>query len=183
MADGFRWAYGGSGLTTLALATHGWFAAHAMVGVVLAPYVLLSLDLSAFQFGLIGTAGGVGAVVGAAVTTSSGAQAGHRTHHHPLPRDHARGRDPDGARRAARGSRGDDGPHRGRASSLYGLAMGMSNSHEMSYRQLVTPDELQARTGTTLRSLNRAVIVVVAPIAGILADAWCIRPALWRQRS
>ena len=27
---------------------------------------------------------------------------------------------------------------------LYGLAMGMSNSHEMSYRQLVTPDELQA---------------------------------------
>jgi len=35
--------------------------------------------------------------------------------------------------------------------SLYGLAMGMSNSHEMSYRKLVTPDELQARTNTTLR--------------------------------
>jgi len=61
---------------------------------------------------------------------------------------------------------------------LYGLAMGMSNSHEMSYRQLVTPDELQARTNTTLRSLNRAVIVVVAPLAGILADAWGIRPML-----
>jgi hypothetical protein len=61
---------------------------------------------------------------------------------------------------------------------LYGLTLGMSNSHEMSYRQLITPDELQARTNTTLRSLNRAVIVVVAPVAGIVADAWGIRPTL-----
>ena len=61
---------------------------------------------------------------------------------------------------------------------LYGLAMGMSNSHEMSYRQLVTPDELQARTNTTLRSINRAVIVVVAPVAGVLADAVGVRPML-----
>ena len=54
----------------------------------------------------------------------------------------------------------------------------MSNSHEMSYRQLVTPDELQARTNTTLRSINRAVVVVVAPVAGVLADAVGIRPML-----
>ncbi|MEZ5193427.1 MAG: hypothetical protein R2734_13620 [Nocardioides sp.] len=54
----------------------------------------------------------------------------------------------------------------------------MSNSHEMSYRQLITPDELQARTNTTMRSLNRAVIVIVAPLAGILADAWGIEPTL-----
>jgi MFS family permease len=44
---------------------------------------------------------------------------------------------------------------------------------------LVTPDELQARTNTTLRSLNRAVMVVVAPIAGVLADAWGVRPMLF----
>jgi hypothetical protein len=56
--------------------------------------------------------------------------------------------------------------------------MGMSNSHEMSYRQLVTPDELQARTNTTLRSINRAVIVVVAPVAGVLADAVGVRTML-----
>jgi hypothetical protein len=62
--------------------------------------------------------------------------------------------------------------------SLYGLSMGMSNSHQMSYRQLVTPDELQARTNTTLRSINRGVIVVVAPLAGVLADAWGIQPML-----
>ena len=54
----------------------------------------------------------------------------------------------------------------------------MSNSHEMSFRQLITPDELQARTNTTLRSLNRAVMVVTAPLAGIAADAWGIQPTL-----
>lgn len=61
---------------------------------------------------------------------------------------------------------------------LYGLAMGMSNSHEMSYRQLVTPDELQARTNTTMRSLNRAVMVLIAPLAGLAADQWGMRPTL-----
>jgi MFS family permease len=33
----------------------------------------------------------------------------------------------------------------------------------------------QARTNTTLRSVNRAVMVLAAPLAGILADAWGIR--------
>lgn len=40
----------------------------------------------------------------------------------------------------------------------------------MSYRQALTPDALQARTNTTMRSLNRAVLVVVSPIAGVMAD-------------
>ncbi len=53
----------------------------------------------------------------------------------------------------------------------HGWAMGLSNSHEMSYRQAITPDVLQARTNTTMRSLNRAVIVVVSPIAGLAADS------------
>jgi hypothetical protein len=66
----------------------------------------------------------------------------------------------------------------GTGAGLYGLAIGMSNSHEMSFRQLVTPDELQARTNTTLRSLNRAVMVIAAPLAGILADDRGIRPTL-----
>jgi hypothetical protein len=56
--------------------------------------------------------------------------------------------------------------------------MGMSNSHEMSYRQLVTPDELQARTNTTLRSINRTVVVVVSPLAGLLAVSRGVPQAL-----
>ena len=173
--EGVRWVYAGSGLSTLAVATHLWFAAHAIVGVVLAPYVLRTLDLSAAQFGIIGAVGGVGAVVGAAITTAVGRRLGtgltiitcHLVH----------------VVAAVVFLLAGTGAGPGLAlvvvavgQGMYGLAMGMSNSHEMSYRQLVTPDELQARTNTTMRSLNRAVVVFVAPVAGIVADGWGIRP-------
>ena len=165
--EGVRWAYGGSGLRTLAIATHGWFVGNAIVGVVLAPYAFLVLDLSAAEFGLVGAAGGVGAVLGAAVTTSVGQRLGtgrtiilcHLLTTSAVVTMTLAGQSPYAAWVLALGQ------------GIYGLAMGMSNSHEMSYRQLVTPDELQARTNTTLRSLNRAVVVVVAPLAGLLADA------------
>jgi len=177
VVDGVRWAYRDSGLRTLAIWTHAWFFGHAIVGVVLAPYVLRTLDLTAFQFGMIGAAGGVGAFLGATVTTWVGRRLGtgrtiivcHLITTLGVIAMVVAGQEMALAETVAVLVVGQ---------GLYGLAMGMSNSHEMSYRQLITPDELQARTNTTLRSLNRAVIVVVAPLAGILADAWGIRPML-----
>jgi len=177
VADGVRWVYRDSGLRALAIWTHAWFVGHAIVGVVLAPYVLRTLDLTAFQFGMIGAAGGVGAFLGATVTTWVGRRLGtgrtiivcHLITALGVIALVLAGREMARAGTVAVLAVGQ---------GLYGLAMGMSNSHEMSYRQLITPDELQARTNTTLRSLNRAVIVVVAPLAGILADAWGIRPML-----
>lgn len=177
MRDGVRWVYRGSGLTTLAITTHGWFAGNAIIGVVLAPFALKVLGLTPFQFGLIGAAGGTGALLGAAVTTRVGLRLGT-------------GRTIIACHVITTGGvlvMVPAGEHtRGWASMavlaagqwLYGLAMGMSNSHEMSYRQLLTPDELQARTNMTMRSLNRAVMVVTAPLAGILASTWGIRPML-----
>ena len=177
VVDGVRWAYRDSGLRTLAIWTHAWFFGHAIVGVVLAPYVLRTLDLTAFQFGMIGAAGGVGAFLGATVTTWVGRRLGtgrtiivcHLITALGVIAMVVAGQEMAPAETVAVLVVGQ---------GLYGLAMGMSNSHEMSYRQLITPDELQARTNTTLRSLNRAVIVVVAPLTGILADAWGIRPML-----
>ena len=175
--DGIRWVYRGSGLATLAIATHGWFIGNAIVGVVLAPYALDDLSLTPFQFGIIGAVGGVGALIGAAITTAVGVRLGT-------------GRTIIACHVVTTGGvlvMVAAGPHLdawvsfavlAAGQGLYGLAMGMSNSHEMSFRQLVTPDELQARTNTTLRSLNRAVMVIAAPVAGILADAWGIRPVL-----
>jgi len=177
VADGIRWVYRGSGLSALALSTHAWFVGNAVVGVVLAPYVLRTLDLTAFQFGMVGAAGGVGAIVGAAVTTGVGRRLGTgRTIIvcHLVTTLGVIAMVLAGQKMAPAGTIAVIVVGQG----LYGLAMGMSNSHEMSYRQLVTPDELQARTNTTMRSLNRAVVVIIAPIAGILADAWGIRPML-----
>lgn len=54
---------------------------------------------------------------------------------------------------------------------LLGLCMGAENANEMGYRQTVTPDRLQGRMNTTMRSLNRAAIVVAAPLGGLLGDA------------
>lgn len=177
IGEGVRWIYRGSGLTTLAVATHGWFVGNAVIAVVLAPYALRNLGLSPLQFGLIGAVGGVGALVGAAVTTWVGLRLGTgRT----IIACHAITTGSVLVMFAAGGSSSAwvSVAVLGAGVGLYGFAMGMSNSHEMSFRQLVTPDELQARTNTTLRSLNRAVMVIVAPIAGILADAWGIRPTL-----
>ena len=177
IVHGLRWVYRSSGLAGLALATHGWFVGNAIIGVVLAPYALNTLGMTAFQFGVIGAAGGIGAIVGAAITTRVGLQLGTgRTIIvcHLITTV--------GVLVMIAAGNGLSGwasvPVLGAGQLLYGLAMGMSNSHEMSYRQLVTPDELQARTNTTLRSLNRAVMVVVAPVAGILADGWGMRPTL-----
>lgn len=177
VADGIRWVYRGSGLATLEISTHVWFVGHAVVDVVLAPYVLRTLDLTAYQFGIVGAAGGVGAVVGALITTSVGRRLGtgrtvilcHLVTTLGVIVMVLAGQDLAPVATMAVIAAGQ---------GLYGLAMGMSNSHQMSYRQLVTPDELQARTNTSLRSINRAVVVVVAPVAGILADAFGIRPML-----
>ncbi|MGV3564632.1 MAG: MFS transporter [Nocardioides sp.] len=165
--EGVRWAYGRSGLRTLAIATHGWFVGNAVVGVVVAPYAFIVLDLGAAQLGLVGAAGGVGALVGATVTTAVGRRLGTgRTiiACHLLTTVGV-------AVMALAAESSYAAWVLGLGQAGYGMAMGMSNSHEMSYRQLVTPDGLQARTNTTLRSLNRAVVVVVAPVAGFLADA------------
>jgi hypothetical protein len=175
--EGIRWVYRGSGLITLALATHAWVVGNAVVGVVLAPYALGELDLTPAQFGIIGALGGLGALAGAAITTRVGLWLGTgRTiiARHLITTGGVLVMVAAGAPSHAWASVAVLGAGQG----LYGLAMGMSNSHEMSYRQLVTPDELQARTNTSLRSLNRAVMVIAAPLAGILAAAWGIRPTL-----
>jgi hypothetical protein len=143
--EGVRWIYRGSGLTTLAIATHGWFVGNAVIGVVLAPYALVMLNLTPSQFGLIGALGGIGAVVGAAVTTRVGLLLGTSrtiiachaiTTASVLVMVTAGGISTTWASAALLGTE----------VGLYGLAMGMSNSREMSFRQLLTPDELQART-------------------------------------
>ena len=175
--EGVAWVYRSSGLATLAVSTHGWFVGNAIVGVVLAPFALNELGLSPFLFGILGAAGGVGALVGATITTAVGLRLGTgRT----IVVCHLISTIAVVVIAIA---------NTGLASwvvvvilsagqGLYGLAMGMSNSHETSYRQLVTPDRLQARTNVTMRSINRGVMVITAPVAGIVADAAGFRVTL-----
>lgn len=167
--EGVSWVYAGSGLARLAVGTHVWFAAQAVLLVVIAPYAFLQLQLSPFQLGLVLAVGGVGALAGALLSTAVGNRLGtggaiicsYAVSAVGVLVMATAGLAPTGWAAAAVLAAGQVG---------HGWAMGISNSHEMSYRQALTPDALQARTNTTMRSLNRAVIVIVSPIAGLLAD-------------
>lgn len=174
---GVRWVYGESGLRALAVGTHVWFAGNAVLTTVLAPFALLVLGLSPLQLGVAVAGAGLGAVAGAALSGRVGRRLGTggaviAAHAVTVV----------GVVVMACAGLGTSGWSTtvvlGLGQMLHGLAMGSSNAHEMSYRQRLTPDEFQARTNTTLHSLNRAVFVAVAPLAGILADAAGARSAL-----
>jgi MFS family permease len=62
---------------------------------------------------------------------------------------------------------------------LFGISLGLDGPIEMAYRQSVTPSGLLGRMNATTRSLNRAMIVIGAPLGGILADHFSIHLALW----
>lgn len=175
--DGCRWVYGGSGLATLAIATHVWFAANAIVGTVVAPLALTTLELSPLQFGMATAVGGVGAVAGAAGSTPVGRRLG--TGWAVIA---AFGISTLGVAVMAVAGLGTTGWGSvvvlGVGQLCFGFGLTFSNSHEMSYRQTLTPDRLQARTNTTMRAANRAVVVIVAPLGGLLAVQAGLRPAL-----
>lgn len=175
--EGIQGVYGRSGLATLAVSTHTWFMANATVSVVVAPFALLELDLNPFQFGVVTGLAGVGAMAGAALTSMAGRRVGTGG-----AIKVAYAASSFGVVVMALSGVGTSGWAAavvlGAGFICHGFGMGLSNSHEMSYRQRLTPDWLQARVNTTMRSANRAVIVVVAPLAGLLADRLGMRPAL-----
>lgn len=57
--------------------------------------------------------------------------------------------------------------------------MGAENPNEMGYCQAVTPDAMQGRRSAVMRSVNRTMIVIGAPIGGLLADGIGYRSVMW----
>lgn len=169
VAEGARWVYGGSGLRRLALSTHVWFAGQAVLLVVIVPFAYASLDLSPLEVGLVLAVAGVGALAGAAMSTAVGVRLGTGG---AIICSHTASAVGVAVMLLAALPSTTLGAAAVLAVGqlLHGWALGSSNSHEMAYRQALTPDGLQARTNTTMRSLNRAVIVFVSPLAGLLGD-------------
>ena len=179
IAEGLRWVYRHRVLGPMAIGSHGWFLFNSMLGTVYVSFALLDLHLSAVQFGITLAAAGIAALVGSSYSTRVGLRWGAGrtvifcdalmvvawaviavvpTGHGPIWVVIAI---------LAVGQ------------ALYGLALGLSSANEMGYRQLVTPDRLQGRMNTTIRSANRAMIVIGAPLGGFLAVAIGYQPTLW----
>ncbi|TDE90841.1 MFS transporter [Occultella glacieicola] len=172
--EGLGWLYRHRTLGPQTIGTHAWFLFNAAAGAVLAPYVLTELGLSAFTLGLVLAIGGTGALLGSLSAVRLGTRFG--------------------AGRVAIASMAVNGvgwaimaigvgPWAGAllvglGQAVLGYSMGTSNPNEMGYRQVVTPDHLQGRTNATARSINRAMVVVGAPVGGLVGDAIGFQPVL-----
>jgi MFS family permease len=177
IGEGLRWVYRHRTLAPFAVSTHGWFVFNSMLGAIFVPFVLLQLRLTAFELGIALAAGGVGGFLGSAIATTLGIRLG-------AGRAIIVGRALSPIAWAVIACIPDE-PRwivvtlLAIGQALAGFAIGAENANEMAYRQSVTPDDLQARMNTTMRSVNRAMIVAGAPLGGLLADSIGYRPTIW----
>jgi MFS family permease len=168
--EGLAWVYGHRLLRPLSLTTHGWFVFYAVLGAVYVPYSLLRLGFSSVGLGITLALAGVGGLVGAGLSERLG-RPGLTV---PLAwllqgvGIAILAVTPVGSLVVA-----------GLGNLVNGFGLGLSSPLELAYRQAITPDRLQARTNATMRSLNRAAVVVGAPLGGLLADSAGFRLALW----
>ena len=167
---GLKWVYSTPSLRDLAVWTHVWFAAQAILAAVSVDYFLNDIGIDVFWLGIVMAGGGLGGIIGALSSPQAGERLGNGR---AVILAHVCSAA--GALVLLLASPLDGWQPRMlilfAGVFLHGFAIGLSNSHEMAYRQSITPDAFQARTNTTMRSMNRAVIVIVSPLAGILAAA------------
>jgi MFS family permease len=174
-AEGLRWVYRHRTLKPFAIGTHAWFLVFSVVNVIVPPFALRTLNLSALGLGIALSVAGIGGLAGALVSTKLGARFGVG---HVVIASHA-GMALAVAVVALSSSHWSGWIVFGVGELILGISMGVSNANEMGYRQSITPDHLQGRSNATMRSINRAMIVIGVPLGGLLADAIGFRIVLW----
>jgi MFS family permease len=177
IADGLRWVYRHETLAPLAISTHGWFLFNSMLTTIYVSFVLVGLALSPFQLGVTFAVAGAAGLAGAFVAVPLGRRWGAG----PVVII-ARSLMPVAWTVVVLASLASL-PWIAvvvlcAGQAIIGLAMGAENANEMAYWQALTPDEMQSRMNTTRRSVNRAMIVIGAPVGGILADGIGYVPAM-----
>ncbi|MEO6398163.1 MAG: MFS transporter [Tepidiformaceae bacterium] len=176
--QGLEWIYRHPQLGPLAWTTHLWFIFSSMFGAVFTVYALRERDLGAVGLGVVLACAGVGAVLGTFATTRIGDALGagptiilaHVLYPLAFVIIAAAGLAPSGDWSAfATIAFGQ---------FLVGLALGIQGPQEMGYWQAVTPDRLMGRMNATRRSVNRGMIVVGAPLGGLVGEAIGNRPTI-----
>lgn len=166
-AEGLRATYRHPSLGPLAVSTHVWFIANAAALTILAVLALRTMAFGPILYGLLLTVAGAASLIGATLAAGAGTRFGQG----PVI---VAGR----AAYPVAWAMVTIAPVFDRpvgivvvfaALALHGLAGGIENANEMSYRQLVTPDALLGRVSATMRSANRTMAVVGAIGGGALA--------------
>lgn len=174
-AEGLRWIYRHPMLRPMALNGHGWFFLSALVSAVVPSLALQTLGLSPLGFGVALSLAGVGGLIGSLSSTRLGLRfgAGRVVIACQLVNTVA------WVAIAVSASSWFGWVMFASGQFLFGLALGGSNANEMGYRQVVTPDHLQGRTNATMRSINRAAVVLGAPLGGLLGDVIGFAAVIW----
>lgn len=160
--EGLQFMYHHHTLAPLAVSTHVWFLANGAAMTVLSLFALRSLGFSAPTFGLLLAVFGIASLVGASGATWAAARLGSRR-----VIILARVAYPVVWLLVAIAPAAPVGyALLFIALFLQGLAAGISNSNEMGYWQVLTPDELLGRVNATRRSVNRTMAAVGAVTAG-----------------
>ncbi|WP_327093148.1 MFS transporter [Nonomuraea sp. NBC_01738] len=176
LREGLAWVYHHRTLAPMALTSHAWFLVNSLLGTAFTAYALdpRGLDLGAFGLSVALACGGVAAVLGGSLS----GWAERRLDAGPtIVVCHAV--IPFAWLLVPLASPSTALVLVSLSQFVFWLVMGMMGPIEMSYRQSVTPDGLQARMNTTIRSLNRAAIVAGAPLGGWLAVTFGYGTALW----
>jgi MFS family permease len=180
LREGVAWVYRHRMLAPMAISGHAWFVFSGMMSTV---YVLLVLDapaggglgLGTFDLGVSYAFAGLGAVLGGVFTGPAGRRPGPGwtsvLSHLAMPFVWL----PVVLVRS--------GPIAVVAlcatQFLFWVLIVIGGGNELAYRNAVTPDRLQGRMNTTMRSINRGAVVVGAPVGGLIAVATTYRTALW----
>ncbi|MFR9774878.1 MFS transporter [Micromonospora sp. MS34] len=170
LREGLSWVYRHPVLAPYALTLHARFLCASMATTGFTLLVVRGLDpglnerRAAFGLGVVLALGGVGAVVGNALS--------HRVGRWGAGRAILLERlvEPVGWTLAALALTGAAGWLMvGAAQVVIWCALGVSGPNEMGYRQAVTPDRLQGRMNATIRSLNWGMLTIGGPLGGLLA--------------
>ncbi|MEP6479399.1 MAG: MFS transporter [Rhodoglobus sp.] len=177
IAEGLRWVYRHRTLAPAAITGHVWFLFNSMLNTIFVPFVLLALQLTPLELGIALAAQGVTGLVGSLFSVRLGRRLGIGPAviacYAVMPIGWAL------IALTPTASSWITIAVLAAGQGVYGLTLGLQNANEMGYRQAVTPDALQGRTNITIRSINRAMIVVGAPVGGLLADGIGYRPTFW----
>lgn len=173
--EGVAWVYRHRTLAPMALTSHAMLLFNTMVSTVFVVFALHELKIGDFGLGATYACGGVGAVLGGALSG-------------PVTRRLDVGATLVAFRILAAVGwlplvLARPGPWALASTSVaffvVSLAIGIGSPVELSYRQAVTPDGLRGRMNATIRSFNWGMVAVGAPLGGVLADRISFRFSLW----
>ncbi|WP_419993228.1 MFS transporter [Streptomyces boninensis] len=175
LREGLAWVYRHRTLAPMALTSHAMLLFNTVVSTVFVVFALRVLEIGGFGLGVAYACGGVGAVLGGAVS----ARVARRL---DVGRTVVAGR-----LIAAIGwlplVLAEPGPWALPAVSaahfVLWLGVGIEGPVSMGYRNSVTPDRLRGRMNATIRSFNWGMVAIGAPAGGLMADHIGYRFALW----